>query len=244
MNILIYGIFGKMGQRVAQQIMQSQNHTLVGGVDPKGRTSESFEVFARIEDAPMADVIIDFSYPEALENILTFAISHHVPLVLATTGYTDEQLQTIQKASAHIPIFQSSNTSFGVLVMRKLLALATSYLGDFDIELIEAHHNRKADAPSGTAKLLVSTINESLPVARTVVNGNHEGKRKSDAIGVHAIRAGAIVGDHTVLFANESESIEISHRAFSKEVFAQGALRAAQFIISAPVGLYSMDDLI
>lgn len=244
MNILIYGILGKMGQRVADQIFLSNHLNLVGGVDPKGRTSERFPVYAHIEDAPSADVIIDFSYPDALENILSYAISHQLPLVLATTGYSQQQLEAIQEASAHIPIFHSSNYSFGVLVMRKLLALATSYLQDFDIELIEAHHNRKADAPSGTAKLLVSTINESLPVARTVVNGNHEGKRKSDAIGVHAIRAGAIVGDHTVLFANESESIEISHRAFSKEVFAQGALRAAQFIISAPVGLYSMDDLI
>ncbi len=244
MNILIYGILGKMGQRVAHEVTHSKNLNLVGGVDPKGRTSDRFPVYAHIEDAPSADVIIDFSYPDAIEHLLSYTISHHVPLVLATTGYTDEQLKAIQEASALIPIFHSANYSFGVLVMRKLLALATSYLQDFDIELIEAHHNRKADAPSGTAKLLVNTINETLPAARTVVTGHVDGKRKPDTIGIHAIRAGSIVGDHTVLFAGESESIEISHRAFSKEVFAQGALRAAQFITSAPVGLYSMDDLL
>lgn len=244
MNILIYGILGKMGQRVADQISLSNHLDLVGGVDPKGRTSERFPVYAHIEDAPSADVIIDFSYPDALEHLLSYAISHHIPCVLATTGYSQQQLDIILEASAHIPIFHSANYSFGVLVMRRLLALATTYLEDFDIELIEAHHNRKADAPSGTAKLLVNTINETLPSARTVVTGHVDGKRKPDTIGVHAIRAGSIVGDHTVLFASESESLEISHRAFSKEVFAQGALRAAQFIVSAPVGLYSMDDLL
>jgi 4-hydroxy-tetrahydrodipicolinate reductase len=176
--------------------------------------------------------------------LLSYATENHVPLVLATTGYTFAQEEDIIAASRHLPIFRSANLSFGVLIMRKLLALATPYLEDFDIELIEAHHNQKADAPSGTAKLLVKTINESLPVSRTVVLGHGHGKRNPDVIGVHAVRAGSIAGDHTVLFASEAESIEISHRAFSKEVFAQGALRAAAFIASQSVGLYSMDDLL
>lgn len=244
MKILITGILGKMGQLVAKQVMANPQWTLLGGIDTKGRTCESYPVFSSLIDAPLADVIIDFSYPDQLDSLLSYAIENRIPLVLATTGYIPAQEEAIIAASRHLPIFRSANFSFGVLIMRKLLALATPYLEGFDIELIEAHHNQKADAPSGTAKLLVKTINESLSEPRNVVLGHGQGKRSFDSIGVHAIRAGSIAGDHTVLYASEAESIEISHRAFSKEVFAQGALRAANFIVSQSVGLYSMDDLL
>ncbi len=244
MNILITGIMGKMGQLLAQQVLDNPQWTLLGGIDVKGRQCAGVTTYTSLDNAPLADVIIDFSYPQQLDSLLKFALKHQIPLVLATTGYTPAQEEDIILASRQLPIFRSANFSFGVLIMRKLLALATPYLKDFDIELVEAHHNKKADAPSGTAKLLVKTINESLPVSRDVVLGHGQGKRNPNTIGVHAIRAGAIAGDHTVLYASEAESIEISHRAFSKEVFAQGALRAATFIVSQSVGLYSMDDLL
>lgn len=245
MKILITGILGKMGQLTAHQVLSNPQWTLVGGVDTKGRTCKDFPVFSSLDDAPDADVIIDFSYPDHIEAILAYANTHHIPLVLATTGYTAKQEKSIVDASEYLPIFRSANFSFGILIMRKLLASATAFMSKgFDIELIEAHHNQKADAPSGTAKLLVKTINDSLPSAKEVVLGHHQGKRNPNTIGVHAIRAGAIAGDHTVLFASDSESIEISHRAFSKEVFAQGALRAATFIVNKPNGLYTMDDLL
>ncbi len=244
MNILISGILGKMGHLIAHQTSESNMFTLLGGIDAKGRTTAQFIVYKTFTDAPVADVIIDFSYPEAIEPLCQYAIEKNIPLVLGTTGYTPAQQLLIRQTSEKIPVFQSANFSYGVLVMRRLLTLAAPYLKDFDIELVEAHHNQKADAPSGTAKLLIKTINEALPVERESVSGHGNGKRIPDTIGVHAIRAGSIPGDHSVLFASESESIEISHRAFSKDVFAQGALRAAQFIVSASVGYYTMDDLL
>lgn len=244
MKLLICGVMGKMGQLLVHQSLANPQMTLMGGVDSRGRKMQGCDIFQTFDDAPLADVIIDFSYPDQLDSLLTYALDHHIPMVLATTGYTPQQEQAIISASERLPIFRSANFSYGVLVMRKLLAVASELLGDgFDIELIEAHHNLKADSPSGTAKLLVKTINDALPSVRDVVF-THTGKRNPDTIGVHAIRAGAIAGDHTVLFASDSESIEISHRAFSKEVFAQGALRAATFIANKPNGLYTMDDLI
>ncbi len=245
MKILITGILGKMGRLVSDQVLSNPQLTLIGGVDTKGRSCSDFEVYASLEDAPLADVIIDFSFPDQLKSLLSYAVNHHIPLVLATTGYTPKQEQSIFDASVNLPIFRSANFSYGVLIMRKLLTLATAHLSEgFDIELVEAHHNQKADAPSGTAKLLVKTINETLPSPRDVVLSHEHGKRNPNTIGVHALRAGAIAGDHTVLYASDSESIEISHRAFSKEVFAQGALRAATFITNKSNGLYSMDDLL
>ena len=244
MKLLICGVMGKMGQLLVDQVAANPQMTLIGGIDSRGRKMQDCDVFQTFDVAPLADVIIDFSYPDQLDTLLTYALQHHIPLVLATTGYTPQQEQAIISVSANLPIFRSANFSFGVLVMRKLLAVASELLGEgFDIELIEAHHNQKADAPSGTAKMLVKTINDALPLERDVVTA-HQGKRITNTIGVHAIRAGAIAGDHTVLYASESESIEISHRALSKEVFAQGALRAATFIANKPNGLYTMDDLI
>lgn len=244
MKLLICGVMGKMGQLLVHQVGANPQITLIGGIDSKGRKMQDCDVFQSFDNAPLADVIIDFSYPDQLDSLLTYAFDHQIPLVLATTGYTLQQEQVILSASEKLPIFRSANFSYGVLVMRKLLAVASELLGNgFDIELMEAHHNQKADAPSGTAKLLVKSINDALPSQRDVVF-THQGKRNPDTIGVHAIRAGAIAGDHTVLFASDSESIEISHRAFSKEVFAQGALRAAAFIADKPNGLYTMDDLI
>ena len=244
MKLLICGVMGKMGQLLVHQVTVNPQMTLLGGIDSRGRKMQGCDVFQSFDVAPLADVIIDFSYPDQLDSLLTYALQHRIPLVLATTGYTPQQEQAIISASEKLPIFRSANFSFGVLVMRKLLAVASELLSNgFDIELIEAHHNQKADAPSGTAKLLVKSINDALPSVRDVVL-THQGKRDPNTIGVHAIRAGAIAGDHTVLFASDSESIEISHRAFSKEVFAQGALRAALFIANKPNDLYTMDDLI
>lgn len=244
MKLLICGVMGKMGQLLVHQVVTNPQMTLLGGIDSKGRKMQDCDVFQTFDAAPLADVIIDFSYPDQLDSLLNYALQHHIPLVLATTGYTPQQEQAIISASEKLPIFRSANFSFGVLVMRKLLAVASELLSNgFDIELIEAHHNQKTDAPSGTAKLLVKSINDALPTHRDVVL-THQGKRNPNTIGIHAIRAGAIAGDHTVLFASDSESIEISHRAFSKEVFAQGALRAATFIANKPNGLYTMDDLI
>ena len=172
MKLLICGVMGKMGQLLVDQVAANPQMTLIGGIDSRGRKMQDCDVFQTFDVAPLADVIIDFSYPDQLDTLLTYALQHHIPLVLATTGYTPQQEQAIISASANLPIFRSANFSFGVLVMRKLLAVASELLGEgFDIELIEAHHNQKADAPSGTAKMLVKTINDALPLERDVEIG-------------------------------------------------------------------------
>ncbi|MGB4914471.1 MAG: 4-hydroxy-tetrahydrodipicolinate reductase, partial [Leptotrichiaceae bacterium] len=221
MNILVCGA-GVMASFVKESI-ESSNHKCVGMYDPlgNGNYKDLKEIVNKI------DGIIDFSHFSLTEEILKYAIEINSPLVIATTGHTDEQKLKIEEASKKIAILKATNTSLGVNIMNQIVSYATKLLADFDIELIEKHHNRKIDAPSGTAVTLLEVINESFSEKKNFVYGREGNKkREKNEIGVHAIRAGNIVGEHTVIFSSGDEIIEIKHEALSRKIFADGAVKA------------------
>jgi len=214
----------------------------VFGFDQK--EEESSHSFNAFDNIPIVDVAIDYSHPSLLSDILYYGLKSKTPLVIATTGYTLEQEKEIVEASQNIPIFKSSNYSFGVEVVTQVLKQISSSLEtDYDIEIVEKHHQHKVDAPSGTALHLANTINESLQVKKEIVNG-HQGKRLSHELAVHSIRGGSVVGEHSVYFLGQDEVIEISHVAQSKAIFAHGSIKAAKFIIGKKPGLYKMKDIL
>lgn len=244
MRILLSGATGAMGKMVAAQAKAAEDAEIVfGWTEATGETA-AFPLSTNIEEAPAADVLIDFSLHTTLPTLADYARAHHLPMVIATTGHTPEELALMEEAAKEVPVFHSGNFSLGVHVLKLLARSAAAALPDFDIEIIEAHHHRKVDAPSGTAKMLVSAIQDVRPDT-TVIGGRdgHVGARPADEIGVHAVRGGSIVGEHTVLLAGLDEMIEIKHTALSRAIFAKGALAAARFVTSAAPGLYDMDDL-
>jgi len=200
-----------------------------------------------ISGAPKnADVILDFSTSSALHDVLAFALENSIPLILATTGYSSVQLDKIKKASEQIPILRSASMSIGANLLIKLAAEAAQILGNsFDIEIIEKHHNKKIDAPSGVALAIADSI-ANVKKGTKYVYERHSTHyaRESSEIGISSIRGGTIVGEHTALFAGPHEVIELTHKAESREIFAHGALAAVEFIVSKPAGLYSMQDVI
>ncbi|MBP8637304.1 MAG: 4-hydroxy-tetrahydrodipicolinate reductase [Leptotrichiaceae bacterium] len=239
MNILVCGA-GVMASFVKESI-ESSNHKCVGMYDPlgNGNYKDLKEIVNKI------DGIIDFSHFSLTEEILKYAIEINSPLVIATTGHTDEQKLKIEEASKKIAILKATNTSLGVNIMNQIVSYATKLLADFDIELIEKHHNRKIDAPSGTAVTLLEVINESFSEKKNFVYGREGNKkREKNEIGVHAIRAGNIVGEHTVIFSSGDEIIEIKHEALSRKIFADGAVKAILSLTNKPSGLYLMKDIL
>jgi len=240
MKIAISGILGKMGQVLVQSIQKDPTLTLVGGIDQVA----SNNVFTSFDELSESDVLIDFSHASQLSRLLAYAVQVNLPLVIATTGYTADQLRTIQEASKKIPIFFSANYSFGVSVIVQLLQQISPLLyADFDVEIIDKHHNQKVDAPSGTALLLANTIKKASTSSKTIQNGRN-GKRQLGEIAIHSIRAGTIVGEHSIVFAGQDEVIEINHIAQSKSIFAYGALKASKYIVNQKPGLYGMDQLV
>ena len=216
-----------------KESIESSNHKCVGMYDPlgNGNYKDLKEIVTKI------DGIIDFSHFSLTEEILKYAIEINSPLVIATTGHTDEQKLKIEEASKKIAILKATNTSLGVNIMNQIVSYATKLLADFDIELIEKHHNRKIDAPSGTAATLLEVINESLSEKKNFVYGREGNKkREKNEIGVHAIRAGNIVGEHTVIFSSGDEIIEIKHEALSRKIFADGAVKAILSLTNKPSG--------
>lgn len=247
LKVLVCGIGGKMGGNIADLLKDDNQAQIVCGVDlhaPQGCNVPVYSSFADVKEKP--DVIIDFSSPAVLESELAFACEKGVPAVLASTGYTKEQLEEIKKASQKTAIFKTANFSLGVNLLVELVKKAAETLGEnFDMEIIERHHNKKVDAPSGTALMLADAINSSLKKKREYVEGRSGivGKR-GDEIGIHAVRGGTIVGEHEVMFAGEDEIITLSHSARSKRVFAAGAIKAAKWIAGKPAGLYDMTNLL
>ncbi|MCL2060399.1 MAG: 4-hydroxy-tetrahydrodipicolinate reductase [Oscillospiraceae bacterium] len=216
--------------------------------DADGGDASPGAALEKIKDIAI-DAIVDFSHPSALSFVLELAKARSIPAVLATTGYTDAQMTQITDASAKIPVFQTPNMSIGINLMAELIKTAATALADgFDIELVEAHHNQKIDAPSGTALMLANVMNEALSGDREYVYDRHDirAKRGKKEIGIHAIRGGTIVGEHSVIFAGNDEVIEVKHTATSREVFAEGAVRAVRFITEAgrKPGRYNMRDVI
>lgn len=245
MNILINGAAGHMGMEVARQAAK-MGIPVCCGVDVAPAQAD-FPVYASFEEAPVADVAVDFSRPASLDGLLSYAVRHRVPLVLATTGYTPEQLEDIADAARVVPIFRSANMSLGVAVLRALSRRAAEILGDaYDIEIVEAHHNRKADAPSGTALMLLDAVKDATAAPHVPVYGRcgHDCRRRPAEIGMHSLRGGTVAGEHEVCFFGPSERIKLCHSAENRGVFAIGALRAAEFVIRQQPGMYDMDDMI
>ncbi|MDE5756083.1 MAG: 4-hydroxy-tetrahydrodipicolinate reductase [Clostridia bacterium] len=248
-KILIWGIGGKMGKNILECLPSFENAVCVGGVDKFADPSQfSTPVFKSGKDINVdADVIIDFSRPDALDEILDYALAHKTGIMLATTGYTAEQQAKIDEASKSIAVFQSSNMSLGVNLMIELCRKAANFLGNnFEVEIIEQHHNQKVDAPSGTALSIAKAINEEFAGSKDFIYGRQgkNSKRQNNEIGIHAVRGGTIVGKHDVLFIGKDEVITIKHEAQSRMVFAQGAIRAGLFLATKQQGKYSMKDLV
>lgn len=246
-KVLLNGCNGRMGQMISHTSLSFNNLEIVAGVDINTSVSSSYPVFSKLEDCDVEfDVVLDFSSAKSLDSLLSFCIPKNLPLVLCTTGYTQEQLEEIKKASEKIPVFKSANMSIGINIVNNILKEISSKLfKDFDIEIIEKHHNQKLDSPSGTALLLANSIKDSIQEETEFVYGR-EGisKRDKREIGIHAVRGGSIVGDHDVVFAGSGEVIEIRHSAISREVFAVGALRASEYMYQKAPGMYDMDDVL
>ena len=247
-KMIVSGCCGHMGRAVADICQNDPDIEVAAGIDLLAQPMEGFPVFSSPAACGVeADALIDFSHPSALDALLDFGTARGVPLVLATTGYSEEQLGQIRQAAQRIPIFRSANMSLGVNVLLELVRRASALLGtDFDVEIEERHHRRKLDAPSGTALMLADAAASALPYEAQYVYDRHSVRRPRDRqeIGISSLRGGTIVGDHTVVFAGRDEVIEVSHHAASREVFASGAVRAAKFLaaVDAP-GLYDMSDL-
>lgn len=233
---------------MAEFVSKTEDMCVVAGVDKLTDSREnSFPVYADIFDCrEKADVVIDFSRPDALGSNLVFAKHHGLPIVIATTGFTDEEKASIKEAAAQVPVFFSANMSVGVNLQMELARRAAAFLGeDCDIEIVERHHNQKVDSPSGTALAIAESINDSLVAPKSLVCGRcTRTEKRGREIGIHAVRGGTISGDHSVLFIGTDEIIEINHIAQSRHIFALGALRAAAFIYGKTPGLYNMNDLI
>ena len=246
LEVLVNGCNGKMGQVVCDLIEQNENLVIKAGFDKFVTGEFAFPVYNKIEDIKeKPDVIIDFSIPIATLNILEYANKNNVPIVIATTGFTKEQEDKIKEYSKNIPIFKSANMSFDIMIMKKLVSWLAPLMKGTDIEIIESHHNRKIDSPSGTAQMLADTINESLGNIMHCEYNRHDKheKRDKNEIGMSSIRGGNIVGEHTVQFIGDFETFEIKHTSYSRNVFAEGSLKAAEFIVKQTPGIYGMEDM-
>ena len=235
MNIAVVGN-GKMGRMIDAVCAKDGDVRVLGFVGPDACSS--------IDEIAGVDAAIDFSYPGNLESLLESAVRRKLPLVIGTTGLTAAQEEQIREAAKVIPIVRALNFSTGVAVLRRLVAMAAKTLGeDFDIEIVETHHNQKEDAPSGTAKALLAAAD---PDGKYEVKHGREGRpgKRGREIGMHALRGGTVAGEHSVMFYGPMEEIELRHRADSREIFARGAVRAAQFAAQAKPGLYSIDDVL
>lgn len=247
-RIIMNGCNGKMGQVITRLAAEDKDCEIVAGVDVNTSIQNTYPVYKSLDEFDGdADVVIDFSHPSCLTGILEYCKKKKLPVILSTTGFTPEQKEEFKAASSEVPVFFSANMSLGINLLIALAKKATKLLeGNFDIEIIEKHHNQKIDAPSGTALAIADAIDETLSYPAEYIYDRHNVRRKrgEHEIGIHAVRGGTIVGEHEVLFAGTDEVIELKHSAHSKEVFAVGAIRAAKFITSKPAGMYDMNDLI
>lgn len=245
-NIIICGIGGSMGKVLYEAVTACGGINIVAGVDKFCDRKYDFPVYKDFNIQEKCDVVIDFSRPEALPQILQYCEKNNTPAVLACTGYGSEENKMIEKACQNVAVFQSSNMSLGVSLLNELVKKAAEFLPDFDIEIIEKHHNKKADSPSGTALTLANSINSVFDGKRRYVYGRHSvnEKRESADIGIHSVRGGTVSGEHQVHFFGNDEIITLSHTALSKKIFAEGAIKAAHFIKDKKRGLYTMYDMI
>ena len=245
-RVLVSGCNGTMGRLVCSAINNSSDMCVIAGFDKQIICPAGFDFLVYTDPTKIfkiPDIIIDFSSPIATERILSFAYNYCIPIVVATTGLNETTHCLLMDYANKFPVFQSANMSFDVALLRNILKTVSVQLADTDIEISETHHNRKKDAPSGTAKMLADTINEALGNSKTLVYGR-EGKREKNEIGRSSIRGGNIAGEHTIQFFGDAETLEIKHTTYSREVFAEGAVKAARFLLTKEKGFYTMDDLI
>lgn len=248
-NVIMHGCNGKMGRVITNLVSQDNDIEIVAGVDAYTGIDNEYPVFTSIKECTVkADVIIDFAVTSAIDNLLDYSVSTKTPVVICTTGLSAEQLEKVNEASKKVAVLRSANMSLGINTLMKLLKTATEVLANrgFDIEIVEKHHNQKVDAPSGTALALADCMNQVLDnqydytYDRSIVRQ----KRAKNEIGISAVRGGTIVGEHEVIFAGIDEVIEIKHTAYSKAIFAKGAIDAAKFLKGKEAGLYNMADVI
>ena len=248
-DIIMHGASGAMGQMIIKIVSEDPDARIVAGVDINTDVNYDFPMFKSISECDVkADAIIDFSHVSCVDGLLSFCEEKKMPVVLCTTGLSDEQLSHVKSASEKTAVLKSANMSLGINLLQKLLKEAAGTLADagFDIEIVEKHHRRRLDSPSGTALALADSVQEGLSEKYEYVfdrSGRRE-KRPKTEIGISAVRGGTIVGDHDVIFAGEDEVITFSHRAYSRAVFAKGAVAAAKFLKGRGAGLYDMSDVI
>jgi 4-hydroxy-tetrahydrodipicolinate reductase len=247
-KIVITGANGKMGRVISRLVDERDDCAVVGGIDINTDRNGEFRIVKTpFELTQKPDVIIDFSHPSALNDLLSYCTMNGVPIVVATTGYTEDQIAQIKKAAEQIPVFFTFNMSLGINLLVELAKRAVNVLGgQFDIEIVEKHHNLKKDAPSGTAIMIAEALNNELDNKYHYVYDRHNVRkqRDPDEIGMHSIRGGTIVGEHDIIFAGHDEVITLSHSAASKDVFANGSINAAIFLSRKEKGLYDMSDLL
>lgn len=247
MNILLNGANGRMGKEVIMAAQNQENMNIVCGFDREKNFLGEFPVYNDTQNIKEnIDVIIDFSVPAATFKILEFAKTNKIPVVIATTGFSKEELEKVEEISKELPIFRSSNMSLDINLMASLVQKIAEVLKEADIEIIETHHNKKIDSPSGTAILLADAINEVFNNEKeyNFDRMNKREKRDKKEIGFSSIRGGNVVGEHTVQFFSDNETLEITHKSYSRQVFAEGALKAAKFIVDQENGLYNMKNLV
>ena len=247
-DIVIQGIGGRMGHVLCDMIAQREDCRVVAGIDLHAGEQNGIPVVSNPEDlAGRGDVIIDFSSPAAVEKILPYCEAHKVPIVLCTTGMSDELNLKIVQLSRSVPVFKSANMSLGINLLAELCKRASAILGSaYDVEIVEQHHHNKLDAPSGTALMLADAISEELAQPPQYVYDRHSRRaaRSQEEISIHSVRGGTIVGEHEILFAGHDEILSLTHTAMSKEIFATGAINAAIFLAKQQPGLYNMGDLV
>lgn len=248
-RIILRGCLGRMGQEITRLVKEDAMAQIVAGVAEATDHNNAYPVFEKFADCNIeADVIIDFSSPIRIDEMLNYAIEHNLPIVLCTTGLSEEDVKMVNETSKKIPILRSANMSLGINTVMQLLKIAAKSLAaaDFDIEIVEKHHSLKVDAPSGTALALADSINEELEGEYEYVydRSSRRESRPRKEIGISAVRGGTIVGDHDVIFAGTDEVITFSHTAYSKAVFAKGAVQASKFLAGKKAGLYNMSDVI
>ena len=248
-KVMMHGCNGVMGQVITQIVEETGDAVMAAGVDRADNGGNSYPVYTNLADCKEdIDVIIDFSAAPAVDGLLDYAAERQIPVVLCTTGLSDEQLEKVSKASEKTAILRSANMSLGINTLFKVLKSMTKLLADagFDVDIVEKHHRRKLDAPSGTALALAEAVNEPLNNEYEFVydRSQRREQRPKKEIGISAVRGGTIVGEHEVIFAGQDEVIELKHTAYSRAVFAKGAVSAALYLAGKPAGMYDMSDVI
>ncbi|SFP77862.1 dihydrodipicolinate reductase [Butyrivibrio proteoclasticus] len=248
-KMIMHGCNGRMGHVIIDLVKEDKDIEVVAGVDAYGESSYDFPVFKSLEECNVAaDVIVDFSNASAAEGLLAYCEKTSTPVVLCSTGLSEEQLLKVKETSRNVAVLKSANMSVGVNALMKVLKEVSPLLAaaGFDIEIVEKHHNQKLDAPSGTAIALADSINDSLGNEYEYVydRSTRREKRPEKEIGISAVRGGTIVGDHDVIFAGHDEVVTLSHRAYSRAIFGKGAIEAAKFLAGKPAGMYDMSDVL